>query len=137
MYIGFPVNKIKEDIMRILILVILCFLIIGSVNAKSWLIVNKQNQEILSLSPENDAQLPDDTYEKIIIDENFWDIQLTEHPTMYKYKNGKFIKNIEKISNIEIEKEEAEKEMAEEKLISERMRKIARDQLVAEGILKE
>ena len=89
------------------------------------------------MSNENDAQLPDSSYEKIVLDEDYWDIKLDENATLYKFKNNKFIKNIEKISNIEIEKEEALKRGAREKLITERMRKIAETSLIAEGLLKE
>ena len=91
--------------MRILILILLSIVFAQSVNAKSWLIINKQTKEILSLSPENDAQLPNNTYEKI--------------------------------SSLDIVREESERKSEEEKLITERMRKIARDQLVAEGIINE
>ena len=123
--------------MRILILILLSIVFAQSVNAKSWLIVNKQTKEVLSLSPEDDAQLPDSTYEKIIIDDNYWDIKLTEHPTMYLYKNSRFIKNIKKISDIEIEKEEATEANVRGKLITERMYKIAETELIAEGIINE
>jgi len=123
--------------MRTLLLVLFSMTLIQPINAKTWLIVNKQNKEILSMSNENDAQLPDSSYEKIVLDEDYWDIKLDENATLYKFKNNKFIKNIEKISNIEIEKEKAEEKNKEEKLITERMRKIARDQLIEEGAIKE
>jgi len=123
--------------MRTLLLVLFSMTLIQPINAKTWLIVNKQNKEILSMSNENDAQLPDSSYEKIVLDEDYWDIKLDENATLYKFKNNKFIKNIEKISNIEIEKEKAEEKNKEEKLITERMRKIARDQLIEEGVIKE
>ena len=112
-------------------------LLMGVVHAESYLIVDKDTNEILSLSPEDDAQVPDDNYTKIIIKDNYWDIDLDEQANMYKFKNGKFIKNIKKISDKEIEKEKAEEKNKEEKLITERMRKIARDQLIEEGVIKE
>ena len=123
--------------MKKLIGFVMICLLMGIVHAESYLIVDKNTNEILSLSPEDDAQLPNDNYTKIIIKDNYWDIDLDEQANMYKFKNGKFIKNIKKISDKEIEKEKAEEKNKEEKLITERMRKIARDQLVEEGVIKE
>jgi len=123
--------------MKELIGFIMICLLMGAVHAESYLIVEKNTNEILSLSPEDDAQVPDDNYTKIIIKDNYWDIDLDEQANMYKFKNGKFIKNIKKISDKEIEKEKAEEKNKEEKLITERMRKIARDQLIEEGAIKE
>ena len=123
--------------MKELIGFIMICLLMGAVHAESYLIVEKNTNEILSLSPEDDAQVPDDNYTKIIIKDNYWDIDLDEQANMYKFKNGKFIKNIKKISDKEIEKEKAEEKNKEEKLITERMRKIARDQLIEEGVIKE
>ena len=123
--------------MKKLIGFIMICLLMGVVHAESYLIVDKNTNEILSLSPEDDAQLPNDNYTKIIIKDNYWDIDLDEQVNMYKFKNGKFIKNIKKISDKEIEKEKAEEKNKEEKLITERMRKIARDQLIEEGAIKE
>ena len=123
--------------MKKLIGFVMICLLMGVVHAESYLIVEKDTNEILSLSPEDDAQVPDDNYTKIIIKDNYWDIDLDEQANMYKFKNGKFIKNIKKISDKEIEKEKAEEKNKEEKLITERMRKIARDQLIEEGVIKE
>jgi len=123
--------------MKKLIGFVMICLLMGIVHAESYLIVENSTNEILSCSPEDDAQLPNDNYTKIIIKDNYWDIDLDEQANMYKFKNGKFIKNIKKISDKEIEKEKAEEKNKEEKLITERMRKIARDQLVEEGVIKE
>ena len=123
--------------MKKLIGFVMICLLMGVVHAESYLIVENSTNEILSCSPEDDAQLPDDNYTKIIIKDNYWDIDLDEQANMYKFKNGKFIKNIKKISDKEIEKEKAEEKNKEEKLITERMRKIARDQLIEEGAIKE
>jgi len=122
--------------MKKLIGFIMICLLMGVVHAESYIIVEKDTDEILSLSPEDDAQLPNDSYTKIIIKDNYWDIDLDEQADMYKFKNGKFIKNIKKISDREIEKEKNEKKAKEDKLITERMRKIAEDQLIAEGLIQ-
>jgi len=118
--------------MRIIILILFSFFFVQQVNAASWLIVNKQSKEILSLSPEDDAQLPNSDYEKIILDEDFGDIVLSEHPTFYKY-NGNFVKNIKKISDRELQIEEDEERAEEEGWIKDRMRKNAMDELKLEG----
>ena len=122
--------------MKKLIGFIMICLLMGVVHAESYLIVENSTNEILSCSPEDDAQLPNDNYTKIIIKDNYWDIDLDEQANMYKFKNGKFIKNIKKISDKEIEKENSVKLQKERKLITERMEKIARDQLIEEGILE-
>ncbi len=105
------------------VILFLSFLVIANVvNAESWLIVNKQTQEILSLSNEDDAQIPDSNYEKIIILEDLKDIELQYHPTNYKYKNDKFIVNIQKISDEALAQEEAEEINQEEKEVIEWLR---------------
>ena len=123
--------------MKKLIGFVMICLLMGVVHAESYLIVENSTNEILSCSPEDDAQLPNDNYTKIIIKDNYWDIDLDEQANMYKFKNGKFIKNIKKISDKEIEKEKAIKLQKERKLINKRMEKIARDQLIEEGAIKE
>ena len=122
--------------MKKLIGFVMICLLMGVVHAESYLIVENSTNEILSCSPEDDAQLPNDNYTKIIIKDNYWDIDLDEQANMYKFKNGKFIKNIKKISDKEIEKENSVKLQKERKLINKRMEKIARDQLIEEGILE-
>lgn len=121
--------------MRILILMLLGFFVMGSVYSGSYLLVDKTTNEVKSLSPIDDAQL-EEGWEKIILPQDFADIELTAPASDYKYKNKRLILNIKKISDREIEKEKAEKKGKEEKLIWERMCKIARDQLVVEGILE-
>ena len=119
--------------MKQLILVLFLLVSIGHADAKSWLIVNKETKEILSLSPEDDAQLPNDSFEKIILEDDFENIELSAHPTYYKYKNNKFVLNVKKISDEELENEEAAERQVEEAMIQERIRKIAIDELKAEG----
>ena len=119
------------------LLILLSFLMIANLSyAQSYLIVDKNTTEIISLSPSDDAQL-ETGWEKIILPQNFNDIELTTSVNDYKYKNGKFILNIKKISDKEIEKEKFVKLQKERKLITERMHKIARDQLIEEGAIKE
>jgi len=103
---------------------------------KSFLIIDKETKDVVSLSPIDDAQINDNNWEKIIIPQDFKDIRLQYHPIYYKYENGKFIVNIKKLSDEALAKKEIEKKAAEERMITERMRKIAREQLVKEGKLK-
>ena len=80
--------------------------------AKSFVIVDKTSNNVISLSPEDDAQLKPE-WEKFILEDNFFDLikQFEPSPTYYIYKNNKFIKNVKKISD-----EENAKQTAIEKL---------------------
>lgn len=126
--------------MRILILMLVGFFVIGNVYSKSYLLVDKATNEVKSLSNEDDAQL-EKGWEKIILPQDFADIELTAPASDYKYKNKKLILNIKKISDREIDREikreKAEKKNKEDKLINERIRKIALQQLIEEGLIKE
>lgn len=115
------------------IIFILTFLLISvSSYAKSYLIVEDATEEIYSLSPEDDAVKPDG-YTKHIIELEFTSIELQAHPTDYKYVNGNFILNIQKISDREnaniINQEKAE----ELRLITKKSKLLAIKELKREG----
>ena len=117
--------------------VLLMLISVSQANAKVWIIVEDATDEIYSLSPEDDAVMPDTGYTKHIVDLNFKDIELMDHPTNYKYKNDKFIMNIQKISDKENKKEENKKGADDLKLIRNKAYKIACDALVADGVTLE
>ncbi len=116
--------------------IILILMLIGSqaVMAESYLIVDKSSKEVISLSPRQDAQL-EQGWEEIILLEDFSDILLTAHPTMYKYKDEKFIKNIDKISDKEIKKEKGKKKTDEMTVIRNRTMLDAMILLESEGVV--
>ncbi len=84
--------------------------------AETYLIYENSTKEILSLSPEDDAQLSDG-HTKEILDIDFRDIRLQYHPVYYKWLDGKFIVNIQKLSDEVIVQQEAEEIHKEEEWI--------------------
>jgi len=101
--------------------------------AELYVIVDSQTDEIYSVSENNDTVLPQGKELKVLPGgwENY---EFDENPIDYKFKNNKFIKNISKIDNREkAKKAKIEKEL-ELKVIEERMKKLAIDQLKAEGL---
>lgn len=119
--------------MRILCLVISFILIFTfSANAKSYLIYDSSTKEIISLSNEDDAQLEEGQL-KEILDVKFKDIKLTAPPTDYKYVDGDFVKNLDKISDKLNEIAEGNERAEEYKTISKMMEKIAFDELKKNG----
>lgn len=103
--------------------------------ADVYVIYKKDTGEVYTASEKNDTVISEDC--KIeILPGNFKDYTLEYPITDYKIKNKKFIANIDKISKQELAREEKIKKDAEEVLIQERIRKIAIDQLKAEGKIK-
>jgi len=107
-------------------LLIICFpvLIIAEEIASKdqiYIIVENSTDEIISLSNEDDAVMPEGNYKKYIVDMKLSELELEEHPIYYKYKNNKFIKNIKKISDEELDKEKKQKKMTEFNLIKNKI----------------
>lgn len=117
------------------ILFLICFLAIFSftANAEVYLLVNKSNQEIRDLSPENDAVV-ENGFEKIILPGSLSDYPLQYHPSYYKYQNKKFIVNIKKISDEELAKQVIEEKQTEEKIVQKEIRAQAIKNLKEQGV---
>jgi len=118
--------------MRILFLILFSFMLVQQTNAESWLIINSETKEVISLSNEDDAQLQAG-WEKIILDEDFSDIVLARHPVYYKYIDKKFITNNDKLDAEYQLKLVAEEAKEEEDMIYQKARALAIDELVKEG----
>ncbi len=131
-------DKLLNRLLVYLIALVVALGIIATIrhysHADTYMMVDTATQEIKSLSPEDDAQAQEG-WEKIILPNEFKEIELQYHPTFYKWKNGKFVMNIKKISDVELAREEGEARLAEEVLVQKRMRKIAMDELKAEGVI--
>jgi len=117
---------------KALILLGIFFLLLFSVNAESWLLIDSTTKEVKSLSPEDDAQL-EPGWEKIILDEDFGDIVLSHHPTYYKYIDGKFITNNAKLDAEYQAKLKAEEIAQETEMIDKKMRELSISELKKEG----
>lgn len=118
--------------MRILLLVLFSFVMVQSVNADVWLLVEKSKKEVVSMSPENDAMCEADC-EKIVIPGKLVDYPLQYHPTMYFYKNGRFVVNVKKLSDKAIDKEKKKNIKLEAEMIFRKARELAIKELKLEG----
>jgi len=118
----------------LILLVLLGFCFTGY--AELYIIVDSQSREIFTVSEKNDTLLPDGK-ELVILEGDFETYPFPEHPSNCKLINNKFIVNTEKVNKEYQDKIKREKKNKKDKLITERMRKIARDQLVEEGVIKE
>ena len=103
---------------KLLILVLLSFCFTGY--TASYLIVDKDTDEIYTISNQNDTVVPEGK-EMIVLKDNMEDLGFSENPTNYFYKDKKFIKNLDKIdaqyqANVIAEEIKAEKKMVEDKL---------------------
>ena len=100
---------------KLILCVAMVMMFFGVSYAKCFLIVNATTSEIISLSPENDAQLTNKDWQQIILTDDYRDVfkQLDPQPTYYKYQNNKFIKNIKKISDEQIVIQENEDKLAQ------------------------
>ena len=89
--------------MRYLIIIFLAVFMPSLASAEVYLIVNKATNEILSISPKDDAILPDNTYDKVILQADFRTVlsQLDEDIQYYKYQNGRIVKNIQKLDEVQ------------------------------------
>jgi len=115
--------------MRIL-LVLMLFASIAS--ADVWLILD--GDEITSLSPMDDAQL-EAGQTKVVLPIELKDIELQYHPTYYKFKDGRFIVNIKKLSDEALAQEVALEVQIERDLINKKIKDIAITALIADGIV--
>jgi len=101
---------------------------------ESYLVIDSQSKEVISLSVRDDAML-EAGWEKIILPDSATDYtsQMQHHVTFYKYKNNRFVENVQKLNDEQLAIEEAE-ELAEElALVEARYITIAMEELEAEG----
>ena len=120
--------------MKKIFIVLTCLLMVcGIAQAKVYLIVNENTDEIYSLSNEDDAVMPESGYKKVILDVEIKEIELLSQPTDYKYKDKKFILNVQKVSDKENAKTAAEEKAVELKQIEDKARRSALEALIAEG----
>ena len=120
----------KGGFMRIL-LVLMLFASIAS--ADVWLILD--GDEITSLSPMDDAQL-EAGQTKVVLPIELKDIELQYHPTYYKFKDGRFIVNIKKLSDEALAQEVALEKQAENLLINKKIKDLAITALEVEDGIK-
>ena len=119
--------------MKKILLAVLLLGICSACYADLYMIVDKSTQAVFTISEKDDTIVPAGK-ELIVLPGNWDNYGFTESPTNYTYKNNKFIKDLDKIEKQEKDKKAKEEKDAELKVIEARMRKIAIDQLRAEGV---
>ena len=121
--------------MKRLALVLVFLFLAQTAFADVWLIYKTDTREVYSISPENDATIPEKGYTKEILKKNLEDIQLSYPMTYYKYQDGKFIVNIEKVKAEVDAQIAAQEEAKQETIIREKIRAMAIGQLKTEGVV--
>jgi len=102
-------------------------------SADVYVVYDKDTDEVVSISNEDDCVVQDNMKMKIIKDQHLSDVVITMSPIYYKLQGNKLVPNLPKISAKEsADVEEYEKALEKEK-IDKRMIKIAQDSLIAEG----
>ena len=107
----------KAIMIAIFLFPLVCF-------ADTILIIDKGTKEVYSISNNDDTILPEGK-EKIILEGSLSDYEFKESPTNYKYKNGKFLKNLEKIEKEELKKERYQEIVEEKEMIDNQIRALA------------
>ena len=121
--------------MKKFILVLAFLLLAQTAFADVVVIYNSSDRSVYSISNQDDATLPQG-YTKEVLKMNLEDIQLPYHWTLYKYQEGKFVADLEKIKK-EVDAQVAAQENAKkETLIREKIRAMAEKELKLEGKLK-
>ena len=113
--------------------IVLFLLMCQTACAESYLIYDNSSLEIVSLSSQDDAVLPEGCTKKVLTDD-MEDIPLSYQPRYYKYVNNRFVVNVQKLSAEENAKIIAEETAAEQKLIDEKLKDLAIDALKAGGV---
>ena len=121
--------------MKKLIFVLTFLLLAQTVFAEVFVIYNSSDRSVYSISSEDDATLPQG-YTKEVLKMNLEDIQLPYHFTLYKYQEGKFVADLEKIKKEVDAQVVAEENIKKENLIREKIRAMAEKELKAEGKIK-
>lgn len=117
---------------RLFLILVLC-LFATTAFAETYLIINKQTKEVVSISPWDDAQVSDGNCEKVIIQTKFEDIQLEYAPEYYTWQNNRFVSNTKKLSDEANAQIQAEEKAAEEKEVQEYIRDEAIKAMKANG----
>ena len=101
-----------------------------------YLTYNTETNEIIDLSPDKSCVVQEG-WERVELKGEIKDYnaEFQYHPKYYKYKNGKFVLNIQKISADELKKEESSERAQEYQLIQDTLNNMAIDELNKKGII--
>jgi hypothetical protein len=122
---------------KIWLVIVFLAVFYGACFAEVYLIFDTATKSVYTISEKDDTSLPQGT-EKVVLPGTIEQLGLTEHPSMYKFKNNKFINDSDKISNDELAKEKTKNKLDNDKLIAGKLRQMAITTLKADGVkLKE
>jgi len=116
---------------RLFLVTVLLLVSTELVFANVVVIYDKSTKEVITASDKDDTIVPVNC-EKKILPGDISDFT-TENPTNYKISGDKFIKNIDKISKIEEDKQRQQEITTEQKMIDDKIQKMAIGALKAEG----
>jgi hypothetical protein len=122
--------------MRYFILLVLSLMIFSGVCSADIIVIYEKNTgEIYTVSSKDDTVVPNG-YEKKTIKGDLSDFT-DDNPVNYKFKDNKFIKNIDKIDREARAKEEAENNIKVDEMIQSKIREQAISELKKEGKLDD
>jgi len=127
--------KVKLYLIILLTITLFCastFFLCFYVYADVYVTYDKETENIIDMSPQKDVVLEDD-WEREKLKGVLTDYELQHHPRFYKYRNGKFIVNISKLSDYTISKDNQLTRDSEMKKIKEKAYLIAKKELEANG----
>ena len=116
---------------KLFISIVLVFSI-QAVNADVYLTYDMNTKEVKDFSPIDDCVVQSG-WKKITLQGKLHHYPLSYHPTYYKYENGQFVVNIQKLSDEAIVQQEKEEIKEEVKEIAQKMKAMAIDELKKEG----
>ena len=122
--------------MKTIILVsIFLVMLAGLCRASTVIIYNSDTKEVYSISPIDDAVMPETGYTKTVIKDDIKNLDLIYAANFYKFQNGVLITNRKKLDE-EAQKEEVVRaKIEQEKLVQDEIRKIAVERLKEKGII--
>lgn len=120
----------KRNFKALLISLVFMFFVSGA--SALVLIVDNATDFVYSVAEKDNTIVPEN-HTKHILPGGFDNYQFQSHPTHYKYIDGKFILNVQKVSDEAIAATEREEKAAEEILVREKLQDMAIDALRAEG----
>jgi hypothetical protein len=117
-----------------LVLFILLFLTVPA-SADVFVIFDKDTKEVLSAIEEDLAVAPDNAIKYVIQGETRKSLGIKLHPSLYKFIDGKFVQDNDKISKRANEKIEVQKNLDNEEKIQTEIRAMAVEKLKVSGEL--
>lgn len=119
--------------LRIFICVLILGLFAGASYADVYVIYDPETREVVSAINKDNAVL-EEGLEKAVLPGKLKDYGLKKHPTYYKFIDGDFIQNNDKISEENYKMDKQGEEILDMLLINSRIIKIACESLEADGV---